>query len=142
MAATPGCGGSGTAAAVAAAVWLAREVFGLGAGAAVDFPTPSGRQLWAVRGLSEVRLGQLGGEEDRPRTLRLTLLMDRWRDVFALLRVGLFPPSEYLRALYPAPWAAWPGLARACYALRGLSRILRPGKLSVCSRRHPAYASG
>jgi Uncharacterised nucleotidyltransferase len=112
---------------VAATLWLAREVFGLGAGAAVGFPAPLGRQLWAVRRLSGVRLGRLGGEEDRPRTLRLTLLMDRWRDVLALLRVGLLPPSEYLRAVYPAPWAAWPGLARACYALRGLSRVLRPG---------------
>jgi hypothetical protein len=112
---------------VAAALWLANAVFGLGAGAAIDFPTPTGRQLWALRGLSAERLGRLGGEEDRPRTLRLTLLMDRWRDVFALLRICLFPPSEYLRAVYPEPWAAWPGLARVCYALRGMSRILRPG---------------
>jgi hypothetical protein len=112
---------------VAAALWLAREVFGPDAGAAGRFPHPVGRQLWAVRGLTGGRLGELGAEGNRLRALRLTLLMDRWRDALALLRAGLFPPAEYLRAVYPAAWAALPGLARARYLLRGLGAVLWPG---------------
>jgi hypothetical protein len=112
---------------VSSALWLAHAMFGLTKRAVGCILPPMGRQLWAVRGLTGDRLGALGEEANRKRTLRLALLMDRWRDVFKHLCTGLFPPAEYLRAIYPSAWAGVPGLARACYVFRGLTKVIESG---------------
>lgn len=72
-------------------------------------------QRWAVRDLSRAALLEAEAQTDRFRQLRLALLMDHWRDVVELVLPHVVPPTSYLRAICPQPWARWPGLAHFWY---------------------------
>src|SRR5205807_1557106 len=83
------------------------------------------RQRWASRHLTPCELLQTGADLDDRRRLRLALLMDRWRDVIALLAPHALPPQDYARALCPEPWRRVPGFAQVWHLGRVTWRLIQ-----------------
>lgn len=58
------------------------------------------------------------GDDNDFRRLRLSLLMDGWRDTLRLIGPHIFPPRDYVRIICPQPWGNWPGVARVYHVGR------------------------
>jgi hypothetical protein len=83
------------------------------------------RQRWAYRRLAVNALLDSAKQNDDRRQAQLTLLMDRWSDVFRLIGPRILPTKEHVRMICPAFLASYPGLPRAYYFFHALKQVLR-----------------
>jgi hypothetical protein len=110
-----------------AALEITEAVLGLDSAPDIfsKLPALTPRQRWACRRLAVNALLDSAKQNDDRRQAQLTLLMDRWSDIFRLVGPRILPAKEHVRAICPAFLAPYPALPQIYYFWHAFQQMLK-----------------